>query len=71
MSTQPYHQADHTGALTIEGFRARYNIGRTKTYEEINSGRLPVRKVGAKTLISVADAERWLAGLPPYTPKAA
>jgi excisionase family DNA binding protein len=71
MQTESYNPAQAIGALTIGGFCARFNIGKTRLYEEIAEGRLPARKVGTKTLISVADAERWFAGLPPLPARAA
>jgi len=45
------------GALSVNDFCQRYALGRTKTYELIGSGELPVVKIGKKTLIRVADAE--------------
>jgi excisionase family DNA binding protein len=51
-------------ALSIEQFCDHYGVGRTTTYEEIKSGRLPARKIGKRTLISVDDAEEWLRCLP-------
>jgi excisionase family DNA binding protein len=56
-------------ALTIHEFVARYSIGRSKIYEEAAAGRLKLRKVGKKTLITVDDAEKWLASLPTVEPK--
>jgi hypothetical protein len=55
---------DNEGALTVEAFCARYGIGRTATYEEINGGRLEIKKRGSRTLIPRAEARRWLANLP-------
>lgn len=43
----------------ISDFVKIYGIGRTKTYEEINSGRLKAFKVGSITLISKESAEQW------------
>ena len=40
------------------------SIGRTKLYELIGSGEIPVRKLGKKTLISAADLNRWADRLP-------
>jgi hypothetical protein len=51
-------------ALSIKAFCASYCIGRTLTYREIAAGRLPVRKLGRRTLILVDDAERWAKALP-------
>jgi hypothetical protein len=47
-------------AMTVPDFR----IGRTKTYEEINAGRLKARKAGRRTIIAEEDAEEWLSNLP-------
>ena len=41
-----------------------YGIGATKIYEEINADRLKDRKIGRRTLIMLADAERWFKTLP-------
>jgi excisionase family DNA binding protein len=45
-------------------------IGRTKFYELIANGEIPVRKVGKKTLVSAADLERWVERLPATKPRA-
>lgn len=39
-------------------------IGRTKFYELVAAGEIPVRKVGKKTLIAAADLKRWADCLP-------
>jgi excisionase family DNA binding protein len=51
-------------AMTVSDFCQRYRIGRTKTYEEINTGRLKARKAGRRTIIAEEDAEEWLSNLP-------
>ncbi|MBR1197810.1 helix-turn-helix domain-containing protein [Bradyrhizobium sp. AUGA SZCCT0158] len=51
-------------ALSVVEFAQRYGVGRTTTYEEIKSGRLPARKIGKRTIITVDDAEEWLSRLP-------
>lgn len=51
-------------AYTIDQFMAAYGIRRNLVYDEINSGRLSVRKVGSRTLIPRSDADAWLASLP-------
>ena len=51
-------------AMTVPDFCRRYRIGRTKTYEEINAGRLKARKAGRRTIIAEDDAEEWLSNLP-------
>jgi Helix-turn-helix domain len=42
---------------------AMCGISRTKLYEILNRG-IPTRKVGRRTLVLVADIERWLESLP-------
>ncbi len=39
-------------------------IGRSTLYSVIKEGRLPVRKLGKRTLILRADLERFIATLP-------
>jgi hypothetical protein len=51
-------------AMSIAEFCERYGPGRTKAYEEINSGRLRARKAGKRTIITEDDAEEWLRHLP-------
>ena len=52
------------GAITVNGFCNRYNIGRTTFYAEVKAGRIRPVKVGRKTLIPEPEAARWLASLP-------
>ena len=52
------------GAMTIAKFCAAYNVGRTKFYQELNTGRITARKLGTRTLIERSEAERWLRSLP-------
>jgi excisionase family DNA binding protein len=40
------------------------SIGRTKLYELIANGEIPVRKVGSKSLIAGDDLKRWANQLP-------
>lgn len=39
-------------------------IGRTKFYELVSSGEIPVRKIGKKTLVAASDLKRWAEQLP-------
>ena len=39
-------------------------IGRTKFYEMVANGEIPIRKVGTKTLVAAADLKRWADQLP-------
>jgi excisionase family DNA binding protein len=54
------------GALTIKDFREQFGIGRTSTYKLLATGDLKARKVGRRTLIERASAERWFASLPGF-----
>ena len=46
-------------AYTINQFIGTHNLGRTKTYEEIVSGRLVTYKVGRRRYISDRAADEW------------
>jgi excisionase family DNA binding protein len=46
-------------------------IGRTKFYELVANGDIPVRKVGKKTLVAAADLKRWAEQLPAIETKSA
>lgn len=50
--------------LEIPQFQGAYRIGKTKIYELVGRGQLEMVKVGRKSLISVASAERLFASLP-------
>ncbi len=39
-------------------------IGRTKFYELVASGEIPVRKIGRRTLVAAADLKGWAERLP-------
>jgi excisionase family DNA binding protein len=48
---------------------ARYlNIGKTKLYAEINSGRLRAKRSGGQTLITKEALDDWIANLPDHKP---
>lgn len=55
---------DTRRAYTPSDFCQAYGIGKTTFYAEIRAGRLPVRKVGRRTLVLASDAERWEMELP-------
>ena len=52
------------GAFSVRDFCQWAGIGRTAFYEELKTGRLAARKFGKRTLIPIAEAYRWLEGLP-------
>jgi excisionase family DNA binding protein len=39
-------------------------VGRTKFYELVSSGEIPIRKIGKKSLVAAADLRRWADRLP-------
>jgi excisionase family DNA binding protein len=39
-------------------------LGRTKFYELIASGEIPIRKIGKKSLVAATDLKRWAEQLP-------
>jgi hypothetical protein len=51
-------------AMSLDQFCERFNVGRTKAYEEIKQRRLKARKCGARTIIGQDDAEEWFNSLP-------
>jgi hypothetical protein len=55
---------DTKGAMSVNEFLHWASIGRTKFYDELASGRLKVRKVGRKTIVTMSDALSWLEHLP-------
>lgn len=44
-------------------------IGRTRLYQELNSGRLKAVKIGKRTCITKAGLESWLSKLEGYLPE--
>ena len=57
-------------ALSPAEFCKAYGIKLTKFYELLKSGELRARKCGRRTLVSVAEAERWFRELPELEPAA-
>lgn len=51
-------------ALSVKEFCDQYGIGLTQFYEEVKEGRLPVHKMGRRSLVFRDDAEIWLKSLP-------
>jgi hypothetical protein len=51
-------------AFSIDELVQSSGLGRTLIYEEINAGRLIVRKAGRRTIVRDEDARAWLASLP-------
>lgn len=55
---------ENRGALTVDEFCGWAAIGRNKFYEEVKSGRIKLRKVGRKSVVTMTDAIEWLNSLP-------
>jgi excisionase family DNA binding protein len=47
------------------------SVGKTKLYELIASGEIPLRKIGKKSLVAAADLKRWADRLPAIAAKPA
>ena len=52
-----------TGAFTVKEFLDWARISRTKFYELVSTGDIPICKIGKKTLVRRSDAETWLNNL--------
>jgi len=63
-SNSPPLAPQSRGALSVNAFCAWAGIGRSKFYAEVRAGRIRVRKLGKRTLITMSDAQAWLDGLP-------
>lgn len=55
---------EHRGALGVDEFCGWAGIGRNKFYQEVKAGKLTLRKVGRKSVITMTDAQAWLEALP-------
>ena len=64
MNHAPTFPTDQPGAMSVDEFCRWACIGKTKTYAEAKAGRLPLRKIGSKTVVLRVDAEQWLHSLP-------
>ena len=50
--------------MSVDAFCAWACISRNKFYQEVRAGRIPLRKMGRKSLVAVPDALAWLNSLP-------
>lgn len=60
---------DQKHAYSIAEVLKLIPLGRTRLYEEISVGNLPVRKVGRRTLVLASDLDQFLCNLPLVKPK--
>jgi len=51
-------------AFDVDQLDAVCGLGRTRAFEEIQTGRLKARKAGRRTLVLREDLEDWLRALP-------
>lgn len=52
------------GAMSVDDFCAWASIGRAKFYREVGAGRIKLRKIGRKSIVTMSDAQAWLSALP-------
>lgn len=57
--------ADQVSITVIEAAR-RASIGRSAIYQAISRGDIRPRKLGKRTLIVVAELDRWIMDLPTF-----
>ena len=50
--------------FTVQEFCTTHRIGLTQFYKEVNAGRLALRKLGRKSLVSADAAKAWRDSLP-------
>lgn len=55
--------------LSIKEFCNQYSVSPAKFYLMLAAGEINAKKNGTRTVIPVAEAERWLASLPAFTGK--
>lgn len=67
MNTTAISQPDMT-LFSIPEVVARLNTGRTRLYDLINSGQLPVVKLGARTFVRPSDLASFIESLPVAQP---
>lgn len=53
-----------TGAFQVKEFLTWARISRTTFYAQVKKGKIPLKKVGKRSLVLRTDAERWLNTLP-------
>ena len=53
---------DGRRALRINDFCKAYGVSRSTVYKLATEGRLPLRKIGGRSLIRIEDAEALLTG---------
>lgn len=55
----------HTkGAMSVDEFCGWAGLGRRKFYDEAKAGRIVVRKIGRRSVVTMQDGQAYLASLP-------
>ena len=54
------------GAFSVDEFCGWASIGRSKFYQEVAAGRIRLRKIGRKSVVTMPDALAWLSELPDF-----
>lgn len=57
----------HKLSYTLDETCAAIGIGKTKCYQFLDSGALPAKKIGKRTIILGADLEEFLSNLEAYS----
>ena len=52
------------GAMTVHEFCAWATISAASFYREVTAGRITIRKIGRKSVVTMPDAKAWLDTLP-------
>ncbi|WP_415007839.1 helix-turn-helix domain-containing protein [Aestuariivirga sp.] len=58
----------HPNLISVAAAIARLNCGRTRFYEIVNSGQLPMVKCGRRSFVRSDDLDTYISCLPPYVP---
>lgn len=64
MQTNTHPIQQERGAFGISDFCTWAGISRSHFDRERAAGRIPVRRIGAKPVVTSTDAAEWLASLP-------
>jgi excisionase family DNA binding protein len=55
-----------TRLVSVQDALHTLGISRATFYREVNEGRIPVVKVGRRSLVRQSDLDAWVAALPTY-----
>lgn len=65
--TDNFEAVPNKGAFTVSEFCGWAGIGVTKFYAEVKAGKIRLRKIGRKSVVTTTDALAWLNALPDTT----